>query len=340
MSERSSVFNVLPPAKPAQQPLSRTALVSAWVTVIRPDFAVAISVIVVGIIGTLAYRIYGFNEQFAGAVVLGLIVWWAAHSIGAGVNSCADYETDRLDTMSKARLSQAIDRVGSASLWRIVFIETIGATLLIAAASVFLSKPLLLLLWVIGLPLGVFYSVEPVRFKRRGIFNTLSVAITVFIIPMLFMAQLFFDVIPPTLLILIVIYGIQTMSFSIGDQLLDFEFDAKTGVQTLCVVIGRVRATWLALLIFISSAGALMLLLYNQWPADRIGLIALSTSLLLSGIIIGNFLILLWLGYKLADAQTATPALVTQYKRHVRTPLWLALSGLSVMIALTGIVVQ
>src|SRR5215218_8841229 len=106
-----------------------------------------------------------------GAVRLGLLtaMWYLAYWISSQVNCLADYE---LDKRYKSRLPQAIDILkGPRTIWAMIAVETLVASAIVFYLAISESRIGLVVLWVVGLFLVGAYSLEPLRFKRRGFLN-------------------------------------------------------------------------------------------------------------------------------------------------------------------------
>src|SRR5215207_6407119 len=106
-----------------------------------------------------------------GAVRLGLLtaVWYLAYWISSQVNCLADYE---LDKTYKSRLPRAIDSLkGPRVIWWMITVETVVTSTIVVCLAISESRVGLVVLWVVGLFLVGAYSLEPLRFKRRGFLN-------------------------------------------------------------------------------------------------------------------------------------------------------------------------
>ena len=103
-----------------------------------------------------------------GAVRLGLLtaVWYLAYWISSQVNCLADYE---LDKTYKSRLPRSIDILkGPRMIWWMLTVETVVASAIVVYLATSESGIGLVVLWLVGLFLVAAYSLEPLRFKRRG----------------------------------------------------------------------------------------------------------------------------------------------------------------------------
>src|SRR5919112_2875625 len=120
------------------------------------------------------------------AVRLGLLtaVWYLAYWICSQVNCIADYE---LDKTYKSRLPQAIDILkGPRTVWAMITVETVVASAIVVHLAITESRIGLVVLWVVGLFLVGAYSLEPLRFKRRGFLNLVTLSLILYFLPSLY----------------------------------------------------------------------------------------------------------------------------------------------------------
>jgi len=112
----------------------------------------------------------------------GLFAFFLLFNVGFMINCWADWE---VDMEHKTHLSQAVQSVGRKTVGDLVVVHIIVAVLISFYISYMLDRWLIVILVLIGTFLGVAYSVEPFRFKRRGVFHSVM-AVPVFAIPGLY----------------------------------------------------------------------------------------------------------------------------------------------------------
>jgi hypothetical protein len=156
----------------------------AFMLVSRVEFMV-MGIPVIAISALLAasrpYDLMGDN-----AVRLGLLttVWYLAYWISSQVSCIADYE---LDKHYKSRLPRSIDILkGPRTIWLMITVETVVASTIVAYLSSTESRIGLVVLWVAGLFLVGAYSLEPLRFKRRGFLNLVTLSLILYFLPTLY----------------------------------------------------------------------------------------------------------------------------------------------------------
>src|SRR5215204_5469129 len=158
--------------------------IRAFLVVSRVEFMV-MGIPVIALSALLAASrsddLMGYN-----AVRLGLLatVWYLAYWISSQVNCIADYE---LDKHYKSRLPRSIDILkGPRTIWLMITLETVVASAIVVYLSLTESRIGLVALWVVGLFLVGAYSLEPLRFKRRGFLNLVTLSLILYFLPALY----------------------------------------------------------------------------------------------------------------------------------------------------------
>lgn len=267
--------------------------------------------------------------------IVGLMVWLMAYWVGSSLNCLADYAVDKLDTGHKSRLAAAVDAAGIKSLLMVNGIEALVASALTIYLSLELQKPLLLLLWLAGLIVAIFYSFEPVRFKRRNLLNPLSLDAIVYFLPFLYVYHLLstewnlFD------LAVIVLYCLQMLSMFLADEVSDHDEDAVMGVKNPCVRYGRVWASRLAIAIYAFSALAILVLFLFHEPEGFTGkATAMIVSLILYAWVMMEFHTLYSLSRSIEQTSDARRKrrLALSIKKFSKTPAWLMITSVGIML--------
>jgi 4-hydroxybenzoate polyprenyltransferase len=109
----------------------------------------------------------------------GILIFILLFNVGFMVNCWADWKVDEL---YKTRLYQAVKKLGRRSLGVIIIIHILLSFVLAFHLSIVLQRIEISILVWIGTFLGVGYSIEPIRFKKRGVLHSI-VAIPIFFIP-------------------------------------------------------------------------------------------------------------------------------------------------------------
>jgi len=244
-----------------------------YTTVSRWEFLPAVSIgILIGIfIGAESIQNIVSNG-FIFILIEGIIVFILLFNVGFMVNCWADWKVDEL---YKTKLYQAVKGIGRKKLGILVIIHIIGAILLAFHISLIINRfEISILVWI-GTFLGVFYSVEPFRFKRRGILHSL-IALPIFFIPgvysyFLVSNQPLFS--SYTFLFLILATGVTVGHYALIliSQAEDLPADKKMNLYTPAVKWGLKKTLFISFTsnfigsIIITIALILLFLIINVW---------------------------------------------------------------------------
>jgi 4-hydroxybenzoate polyprenyltransferase len=183
-----------------------------------------------------------------GAVRLGLLtaVWYLAYWISSQVNCLADYE---LDKIYKSRLPRSIDILkGPRTIWLMITLEIVVASAIVVYLAITESRVGLVVLWVVGLFLVAAYSLEPLRFKRRGFLNLVTLSLILYFLPALYI----YYAMAPHLKILpmLALFGFSTQMIGLllVNQIEDYHEDKQMNVLTSTVRWGLKKASMVSLL--------------------------------------------------------------------------------------------
>src|SRR5215208_7966203 len=228
--------------------LTQNALTKIWafMLVSRVEFMV-MGIPVIALSALLAasrpYDLMGDN-----AVRLGLLttVWYLAYWISSQVSCIADYE---LDKHYKSRLPRSIDILkGPRTIWLMITVETVVASTIVAYLSSTESRIGLVVLWVAGLFLVGAYSLEPLRFKRRGFLNLVTLSLILYFLPSLYIYYAMAPQMRILPLLALLGFSTQMIGLLLVNQIEDYHEDKEMNVLTSTVRWGLKKASLVALL--------------------------------------------------------------------------------------------
>lgn len=217
-------------------------------TVCRPQF------LVVGILFAVAYGAFAAGDwrrigEFWAVIAAGGVLGAVSHAIGSQINCLRDRDLDR---RYKTQLAAAVDRIGARRLALILALETVVGAGLALWVALAVSKPWLVLLWIIGWMLAMAYSVEPWRLKQRSFLNPLCLLTVIYILPLTFGYAALNNGVAPTMAMLASGVGAQLFALFLGNEIEDAPEDAAHGVMTPCARYGveaiAVLSVWLIVL--------------------------------------------------------------------------------------------
>jgi 4-hydroxybenzoate polyprenyltransferase len=155
-------------------------IIKLYITVSRWEFLPAVLIgIFIGIfIGADSIQTL-ISYEFTPILIEGIIIFILLFNVGFMVNCWADWKVDEL---YKTKLYHAVIKMGRNKLGILVILHIIISILLAYHITIQIHRIEVSLLVWIGIFLGVGYSVEPFRFKRRGLLHSL-IALPIFFIP-------------------------------------------------------------------------------------------------------------------------------------------------------------
>jgi 4-hydroxybenzoate polyprenyltransferase len=116
------------------------------------------------------------------------------------------------------------------------------------------QKPILLLLWIVGISLGCAYSLEPARLKSRTWLAPISLILVLAILPVLFAYYTFTNERNPFFLISLAGLALTVYGVIIPTETRDYFGDKAMGIKTLTVTLGLVKASILAITLLTTGA--------------------------------------------------------------------------------------
>jgi len=197
-----------------------------------------------------------------GAVRLGLLtaVWYLAYWISSQVNCIADYE---LDKHYKSRLPRSIDILnGPRTIWSMITLEIVVASAIVVYLAITESRIGLVVLWVVGLFLVGAYSLEPLRFKRRGFLNLVTLSLILYFLPALYIYYAMAPQMKILPLLALLGFSTQMIGLLLVNQIEDYHEDKQMNVLTSSVRWGLKKASLVALL-FTAVMSVVLLVVFS-----------------------------------------------------------------------------
>ena len=214
-----------------------------------------------------------------GVVRLGLLtaVWYLAYWICSQVNCIADYE---LDKTYKSRLPRSIDILnGPTTIWLMITVETVVASAIVVYLAISEFRIGLVVLWVVGLFLVAAYSLEPLRFKRRGFLNLVTLSLILYFLPSLYI----YYALAPNMKILPLLallgFSTQMIGLLLVNQIEDFHEDKEMNVLTSTVRWGLKRASLVSFL-FTAVMSVVLLVVFSILARNPYAFVGVAVMLL------------------------------------------------------------
>ena len=303
-----------------------------YITVSRWEFLPAV---LIGILIGIFIGADSINYLISYKVILilfeGIVIFILLFNVGFIVNCWADWKVDEL---YKTKLYHAVIEMGRNKLGFLVIIHILVSIILTYHVTLQVQRIEISFLVWIGIFLGVGYSIEPFRFKKRGLLHSL-IALPIFFIPGVYSYFLVNSF--PITDIYTIIFITAAIGITLGHYALilvsqaeDTPADKKMGLVTPAVKWGiqkTLRISYVSNLIgsiILTFAFIFMFLIVNYW-----------LLFLLPIIIIGRYLSMkeVYRLYKISFSLSSEEELLKELRKKMTVyPTWHAygLSGVTI----------
>jgi 4-hydroxybenzoate polyprenyltransferase len=189
-------------------------------------------------------------------LVLSFSIINLSSAIGAQINTYYDYELDTKDERKK-QLVSAEESFGRGQLRLAFVVEFVCAFFLVSIFTVIQGKPVLFILWGLGIFLGWAYSATPIRLKSRSWLAPASLFLVLAVFPVLFAYFSFTATVEPLFLMSLAGLTLTVYGVIVPTETRDYFGDKAMHVETLTVHLGLVKASLLGI-IFLSTGAILI----------------------------------------------------------------------------------
>ncbi|MDH5483186.1 MAG: UbiA family prenyltransferase [Candidatus Bathyarchaeota archaeon] len=174
-------------------------------------------------------------------------------AIGAQVNTFSDRELDSKDHRKK-QLVEAINSFGACLLKKVLVIEFALTLVLVFVFMAIQQKPILLLLWIIGISLGYAYSAPPLRLKSRSWVAPVTLILVLAVFPVLFAYYSFTSEMNPFFILSLVGLALTVYGVIIPTEIRDYFGDKAMDIETMTVRLGLAKASLLGIVLLTLGA--------------------------------------------------------------------------------------
>ena len=186
-------------------------------------------------------------------VILSFAIINMSSAIGAQANTWSDRELDSKDERKK-KLVQAMNAFGVDRLKKLLILEFSFTFILVFLFMMVQEKPLLLILWAVGISLGCAYSLLPIRLKSRSWLAPVSLILVLAVFPVLFAYFTFTSEISGLFLLSLAGLALTVYGVIIPTEIRDYFGDRVMGIETFTVRLGLVKASILAVTLLAAGA--------------------------------------------------------------------------------------
>jgi 4-hydroxybenzoate polyprenyltransferase len=274
-------------------------------------------------------------------IILSFAVINLSSAIGAQANTLSDRELDSMDERKK----QLVEATSSFGVNRLKIVLVIEFALTLILVFLFMSiqqKPILLLLWIVGICLGCAYSLSPVRLKSRGWLAPVSLILVLAIFPVLFAYYTFTTEMNPFFLLSLTGLGLTVYGVIIPTEIRDYFGDKATGIETMTVRLGLVKASFLGIVLLTTGAiltGTAFLLewTYRQHVWLSVFLLAIPVAVIF---VLGKFKRIYYLSKEHTSSKSQTSVSEEIVSLSANNPQWIMLvtqtySAMSIILLLS-----
>jgi chlorophyll synthase len=145
------------------------------------------------------------------------------------------------------------------------------------------AKPVLLLLWVVGISLGCLYSAPPLRIKSRSWLAPVTLILVLAVFPILFAYFTFTSELNPLFLLALAGLALTVYGVIVPTEIRDYFGDKAMGIETMTVHLGLVKASLFSI-ILLSLGGTLIAtaffvtFAYGQYPILSLSVLAIAVA--------------------------------------------------------------
>jgi 4-hydroxybenzoate polyprenyltransferase len=259
-------------------------------------------------------------------VVLSFTVINLSSAIGAQVNTISDYELD-VRNYRKRELVEALRAFGQGRLKEVLAAELVATLCLVIWFMLVGAKPVLLLLWVIGISLGCVYSAPPLRVKSRSWLAPVTLILVLAIFPLLFAYLTFTSSFEPVFLLILAGLASTVYAVIVPTEIRDYFEDKAMGIETMTVRLGLVRASLLGILLLslggvLIGTGFFIMFVSGQFPVLGILVAAVAVA---DSVVVRKLLKLYALSVKYENSESQNPIAEEITGLSANNPKWIML---------------
>jgi 4-hydroxybenzoate polyprenyltransferase len=190
---------------------------------------------------------------------MGIIAGFLLFNIGDMINCYADRE---LDAIYKSHLSYAVSKLGKKNIIAQITLSGLIATILTAIIAINTKQLYLIPLTLVGAVVGLQYSIGPLHFKSRGVWQLFCLWGIIFWGPMLYIAIITNGFPSLILLALFAAYGFHQMGIILLNTAEDYTEDKQSGLNTIIVSLGLHRSMRFAVWLIVFSGLLIQIAFY------------------------------------------------------------------------------
>ena len=203
------------------------------------------------------------------SVVLSFLIINLSSIIGAQANTLYDYDLDLKDERKK-ELVQALDSFGHKKVRNVMILEILLTLVLVSALALYMQEPILLVLWAVGISLGVAFSAPPLRLKARFWIGPICQMLVLAVFPVLFAYYAFTSEVNAYFLMSLLGLSLTVYGVIVPTEIRDYFGDKAMGIQTLTVRIGLSRAALMGIILLGAGSALTAIALFLELVRNQL----------------------------------------------------------------------
>ena len=152
------------------------------------------------------------------------------------------------------------------------------ASAIVAYLAISESRLGLVVLWVVGLLLVGAYSLEPLRFKRRGFLNLVTLSLILYFLPALYIYYAMAPQMKILPLLALLGFSTQMIGLLLVNQIEDYHEDKEMNVLTSTVRWGLKKASMVSLL-FTAVMSVVLLIVFSMLARNPYAFVGIALML-------------------------------------------------------------
>jgi 1,4-dihydroxy-2-naphthoate octaprenyltransferase len=169
-----------------------------------------------------------FNPLYFEAVLAFALLYFS----GFIINSYTDI---KVDEHYKVKVATSSKKLGSSKLKNLVIIQVSIATILIVHLSWVINALWLIPVSILGIFMGIAYSIKPFEFKVKGIMHAVSLMLSAFMVPFILLYSTVSSDFSWYIILLFIGFPIAHYGIALANQTGDFLEDKHEGLQSPAV---------------------------------------------------------------------------------------------------------
>jgi len=206
-------------------------------------------------------------------IILSFAIINLSSAIGAQANTLSDRELDSKDERKK-QLGEAVNSFGPRRLKKVLIVEFALTLILVSIFMLIQQKPILIILWMVGICLGCAYSLPPIRLKSRNWLAPISLILVLAVFPVLFAYYTFTTEMNSFFLVSLIGLALIVYGVIVPTEIRDYFGDKAMGIETMTVRLGLPKASFLGIVLLTAGTILTATAFFLEWAYEQHSLLS------------------------------------------------------------------